>query len=212
MPNFQPRHPFDQKSRLQPGCLQSNKTAVHASKSRVDPSNIRSNNMRIIVLALLAALPAFAQKRPDRIAPACGPNSVSFSAREGAPQPLVQPDPAKAYVYFIQDKGPDGDSQHYTIKIGLDGAWVGAYKDNSYFTVPVQPGVHHICANVQSSFIPGLTVALAHFTAQPGQVYYFRTRFLLGKSYPFLELDRPDSDQAAYLIDSYPYSLWRAKK
>jgi hypothetical protein len=166
--------------------------------------------MRLIVLTLLAAFPAFAQKQPTHIAPACGPDSVSFSAGEGAPQRLAQPDPAKAYVYFIQDNGPEGE--HYTMKIGLDGAWAGAYKNNSYFMVPVEPGVHHVCANVQSSSVSGMTVALAHFVAEPGKTYYFRTRLLLGPEYPFLELDQPDSDQAAYLLDAYPLSIWRAKK
>ena len=39
---------------------------------------------------------------------------------------------------------------------------------------------HHVCANVQSDKSEGLLVALAHFTAEPGKVYYFRTRFLGG--------------------------------
>jgi hypothetical protein len=143
---------------------------------------------------------------------------VNFDVKLGDPQQtLAQPEPRKATVYFIQDDGPGGNHQHYTIRIGLDGVWVGAYKHNSYFTVSVGPGEHHVCANVQSNSSAGLNLALAHFTAEPGQVYYFRTQFLAGLTtqypvYPYLELDQPDSDQAKYLIASYPPSVSQPKK
>jgi hypothetical protein len=47
---------------------------------------------------------------------------------------LAEPEPGKALVHFIQDDGPEGNHQHATLRIGLDGAWVGAYKHNSYFS------------------------------------------------------------------------------
>ncbi len=100
------------------------------------------------------------------------------------------------------------------LKIGLDGAWVGAYRQNSYFTVSVEPGDHHVCANVQSNSSVGHLIALAHFTAEAGNVYYFRTRFFGGlpePAPPFVDLDPVDSDQAKYMITSFPPSVSQPK-
>jgi hypothetical protein len=72
-----------------------------------------------------------------------------------------------------------------------------------------------VCVNVQ----PNLQelVALAHFTAEPGKVYYFRTQFEAGMTTlyptpPHLDLDQLDSDQAKYLIASDPVSVSQPKK
>jgi hypothetical protein len=72
-----------------------------------------------------------------------------------------------------------------------------------------------VCANVQPDR-PGLT-ALAHFNAEQGKIYYFRTQLLAGLTTmyptpPHMELDQPDSDQAKYLIASYPVSVSQPKK
>ncbi len=171
--------------------------------------------MKIAVLALFLAIPVFAQNPSANLAPSCGPRNVTFSVNvDAAKQTPAQSEHGKALVYFFQHDGPGGDHQHYTIKIGMDGAWVGAYKHNSYFAVSVGPGEHHVCANVQSKSAAGHNVALAHFTAEPGKVYYFRTQFLAGLTtqypvHPYLSLDRPDSDQAKYMIVCYPQSVWQ---
>jgi hypothetical protein len=93
---------------------------------------------------------------------------------------------------------------------------VSAYKHNSYFAVSVEPGEQHVCANLQSSHSAGLVVTLAHFTAEPGKDYYFRTRFLvtgrIGAAPPYVDLDPVDSDEAQYLIASYPLSISQPKK
>jgi hypothetical protein len=168
--------------------------------------------MKHILIALFLTTSAFAQNQSVILAAACGNAKVSFEVTEdSSDHALPQPEPGKALVYFIQDDGPDGDRQHYTVRIGLDGAWAGAYKSNSWFAVPVEPGEHHVCANVQSNSSAALNVALAHFTAEPGKVYYFRTRFLAGLAtlypiHPYLALDQPDSDQARYLIALFPLS------
>jgi hypothetical protein len=148
---------------------------------------------------------------PD-LAAACGPNKVAFIAHEsGLIIDPITPAAGKAVVYFIQDRGEAAEGQHFTVKIGMDGAWVGVYKNNAVLAVSVDAGEHHVCANVQSNFAPGLNLALAHFTAEAGQAYYFRTRFI-GEMPGRLDLDQPDSDQARYLIATYPASLFKPKK
>lgn len=170
--------------------------------------------MKAIFLSIFISIPlcTFAQSPGPDLTAACGPDKVTFTAHESS---LIvaqtAPEAGKALVYFIQDRGEASEGQHFTVKIGLDGAWVGAYKNNAVVAVSVDPGEHHICANVQSNFAAGLNVALAHFTAEAGGVYYFRTRFV-GQPPGRLDLDQPDTDQAKYLIATYPASLFKPKK
>ena len=171
--------------------------------------------MRIIGLVMLFAVSAFTQV-PPAVTAACGPEKVSFNVKlDESQHALPEPEPGKARVYFIQEKATD--SFAVTTTIGLDGAWVGAYKHNSYFSVSVEPGEHHVCVSVQPQSYEQELVALAHFTAEGGKVYYFRTQFLAGTTTlyptpPHLDLDQPDSDQAKYLIASYPVSVSQPKK
>jgi hypothetical protein len=165
--------------------------------------------MRSALIVMFLALSAFAQDKSSRLALACGPKDVTFTVTTDISHAAADPEPGKARVAFIQDDGPWGGHQHYVMKIGLDGTWVGAYKQNSYFAVSVDPGEHHVCANVQSKAGIGRLLALAHFTAEPGKIYYFRTRFFGGISGiqsapPSVELETVDSDEAQYLIASFP--------
>jgi hypothetical protein len=174
--------------------------------------------MRTALFCLFLSLPAVAQNPSTDVTAACGSQKIAFVAHEGgAPIAPALPEAGKALVYFIQDNGELADDQHYTLKIGMDGAWVGAYKNNSVFTVSVAPGEHHVCANVQSNFDQGLNFAFAHFTAEAGKVYYFRTRFFgvfLGSpQHPGrLDLDQPDSDQANFLVATYPEGFFKPRK
>ena len=171
--------------------------------------------MKIVVLVMLVTGFAIAQG-PPALPAACGPDLTGFDVKtEKSQSAPAQPDPGKALVYFIQDSGPMGNHQHATIRIGLDRAWVGAYKHNSYFSVSVEPGERHVCVTAQS-YKSGM-VGLAHFTAEAGKVYYFRTQLMAGittiyPTAPHLDLDQPDSNQAKYLIGSFPASVWKSKK
>ena len=171
--------------------------------------------MRIALVLMLLTVSAFAQDQSAFVnAAACGPKGANFDVkRDQSHHPLSPTEPEKARVYFVQDIGV----VHclggcLTTKIGIDGAWVGADQHNSYFFVSVEPGEHHVCANRQSRFAwANQMVALAHFTAEPGKIYYFRTRTFGDKDQALLDLDPIDSDQAKYLIASYPLSVSHPK-
>jgi hypothetical protein len=166
--------------------------------------------MKIIGLVMLFAVSAFAQVPPDVATAACGPAKVSFNVKlDKSQHALAQPEPGRAWVYFIQEKG--SDALGVTTMIGLDGTWVGANKNSSYFGVPVEPGEHHMCANVQS--YRGHPVGLVHFTAEAGKVYYFNARVVYGEQAKAnLFLGAADSDQAKYLIASFPLSVSTPEK
>lgn len=117
---------------------------------------------------------------------------------------LTQPEPGKARIYFIHDSGAvKGIRTPTELMLGLDGAWAGANYESSYFSVSVDPGEHHICAASQSYGKTKLVV-LAHFQAEAGRTFFYRTRLIVAGAPQYLELVPVDSDEAKYLIASYP--------
>ena len=166
--------------------------------------------MRTIVLVMLFAASAFARAQSAALPAGCGPENVSFDVKlDKSQHTLAQPEPGKALVYFIQEKG--ADALGVTTEIRLDGTWVGANKNSSYFAVSVGPGEHHVCASVRSH--RGHPVGLVHFTAEAGAVYYFNARVVYGEeAAAYLFLGAVDSAQAKYLIASFPLSVSNPKK
>jgi len=53
---------------------------------------------------------------------------------------------------------------------------------------------------------------LAHFTAEAGKVYYFRTKAFEGKYQVSLDFDPIDSDQGRFFVASYPLSVSHPKR
>jgi hypothetical protein len=176
--------------------------------------------MKTVLILMLLTLSAVAQQEAPAIATACGSKDVKYEARlDESQHTLAQPEAGKALVYFIQDIGVVNClGACMTTRIGLDGAWVGANQHNSYFSASVEPGEHHVCASPQSRLLPkpsakyaGVLVALRHFTAEAGNVYYFRMRSFGAPNQEIFDLDPIDADQAKYLMAYYPLSVSHAK-
>jgi hypothetical protein len=163
--------------------------------------------VKIVLIAFLFAASALAQNSSS----VSGPENVSFKVALDKSHPsLPKPEPGKATVVFIQDFGAQkfGIGVHVTARIGVDGSWVGAIRDNSYSSVFLDPGERHICVNVNTSLF-AIPVEFAHFTAEAGKVYYFRWRYL---SIGELLLAPVDSDEAKYQIAQFPLSISNPKK
>jgi hypothetical protein len=173
--------------------------------------------MRTALVLILFSIAAFAQE-PAAVSTAeaaCGPKGVNFDVKDDNSQHTVgHAETGKALVYVIQDIGGakciGGCS---TTKIALDGSWMGANRNSSYFSFAVDPGEHHLCANWQSH-IERLSriLALAHFTAETGQTYYFRTRAFGNGNEILFDLASVDSDQGKFLVADYPMSVSHPKK
>lgn len=167
--------------------------------------------MRTALILFLLVLPAWTQENAGTSAPspACGPNNVKFDVTLDKSQHAVaQPEPGKARVYFIQDRGPEsfGIGGAVEAMIGLDGVWVGTNRNNSCFSVSVERKEHHACADLQRS------IELVHFKAEAGGIYYFRAR-AVGTPYGvYLFLGPVDDDEAKFLIATYPVSVSHPKK
>jgi hypothetical protein len=163
------------------------------------------------------ALPALAQDKAATTAAlsACGPADLKFDVKLDQTQPASGIPSGKALVYVIDDQGQVPCFRGCaTIRIGLDGTWVGATQANTHFSFSVLPGEHHLCSNWQSSekwFT--LHISLANFTAEAGKVYYFRTRISDAyKSFVFLDLDPMNSDEGSYLVATTPLVVSHPKK
>src|SRR5271169_2268117 len=138
----------------------------------------------IVLLFVLLAEPVFAQNIPATNNPlsACAAANTNFDVKTIAPDTKLEqaPEPGKALVYVVEDIGEENEclGGRITVRVGLDGAWVGANKGNSHFSFSVSPGEHHLCSNWQSSLARyAAHHALANFVAEAGRTYYFRTRF-----------------------------------
>ncbi len=172
--------------------------------------------LRALFASVILCLPLFAQT-PSRLPvvplAACGQTRVSMAVKlDDSQHAVAHPEPGKALIYFIQDTGQAANLVYPTTKIGIDGTWVGANKRDSWFAVAVDPGEHHLCAVIQSSFV-GSEAELAHLTVEPGNIYYFRTRIIFAeKTAEYFSLAPVDSDEAKFQIALYPQATAHARK
>lgn len=171
--------------------------------------------------AFLFSTLAFAQA-PSPIAAvesACGPKEVQFETQTASSQPITQPDAGKSLVYVVEvfDKVV-GEIARPTLRVGVDGKWVGADRGNSYISFSVEPGEHHLCANWQSHWKRfSNEKAFNGFTTDPGRIYYFRARINEiggsgGASNFSLDLEPLNEDQGKYLVASSALSASQPKK
>jgi hypothetical protein len=186
----------------------------------LEPENLMT---KILLGALLLAMPVIARAQDTQDAAAlaraagCGPNEVEFNVKKDKNKhPAPQPEAGKALVYVI-DKvklDPGLVLATVTLRIGLDGSWVGANQGDSDFYFPVDPGEHHICAQWQSTFgrLSKLASA-ASLTAEAGQVYYFRA-IADARSHDqgAVWLEALDPAEALLLTSSSAYSTSHPKK
>ncbi len=172
--------------------------------------------MKTIVALILFAASAFAQQKTAIASAeaACGPKEVSYDTETVKNQPVAQVETGKAQVYVIEvfDKVV-GEISRPTLRVGLDGSWVGADKGDSYIAFPVDPGEHHLCTSWQSHWKRfSKQAGFAGFTAEPGKVYYFRARIMEqggsnGASNFSLDLEPVNNDEGKFLVASSALSV-----
>ena len=167
--------------------------------------------MKTAFFALFLSLSALAQNTnpwPD----ACGPRQTKFDvdrdwylARHFTPATPA----GKATIYFIErDSG--------VVKVGIDGAWVGATNTGSWFAVTVDPGRHRVCEYTTGSawdYYVSHPVQLADVDAHSGESYYFRA-WMSGyvRHASTFHLETISAHDGNRLIAKYPLSVFQAKK
>ena len=173
--------------------------------------------MKTILVVLLLLETALSQTKSSVVsAPGCGSENSKYSVKtDKSEHPAAQPERDKALVYFLEDDSSFESRPLPTTRLGVDGKWVGANHGDSYFYVVIDPGEHHLCASWQSWVGFGMreTGAAAHFTAEPGQTYYFRVRntWLREHKVTRVELNPVDSDEGQLLASRYAFSSSQPK-
>lgn len=156
----------------------------------------------------------------------CGPDQARFEVkREAHSHPTGAPEAGKALVYVFGDSELDNTAIHIgglITRVGVDGAWVGAYEHKSYTYFSVDPGEHRLCTSQQSSLKSRRDNASAiTFRAEEGKVYYFRTQpspTSLSQSAVSrvpngeVELAVVDPAQAQLMVPKWAYSTSQPKK
>ena len=189
------------------------------------PNRISRPAAKLFVAAFLFAVPAalatHAQDNQDAAAltraAGCGANDVEFNFKTDKNQhPTAQVEPGKAMVYIFNSVRTSASINlgTVTVRVGVDGSWVGANHGDSYFYFAVDPGDHRICAQWQSSFGRFSKLAsAASLSAEPGQVYYFRAIVdVRSDSQPNVKLEPLDPAEAILLSANSAFSTSRPKK
>ncbi|HVZ18225.1 MAG TPA: hypothetical protein VG897_13970 [Terriglobales bacterium] len=167
----------------------------------------------IILLSIIVfSTTAFAQANLERIQSSCGPSAQQFDVHNSNQKTPLTADSSKAQVIVVEKfDRKAGEMARPTLRIGVDGSWVGATRDNSYLAFLVEPGEHHMCVQWQSSF-SGVNqiAAFTQMTAEPGKTYYFMAQVKYppksGGSKMRLSFDAVDQSQGEYLVNTNPVS------
>jgi len=170
-----------------------------------------------LFVCLVVAPFAVAQNAPTvkQAESACGSFDVKFNVKTDAKQhPLAPAETGKAQIYVIEDWDwvDTGRSGRPTIRVGIDGKWMGATQGDSYTFFSADPGEHHLCVNWQTSFRSSRSVAVYGFEAKPNQAYYFRARFTNLAIEPGMVLEPLNLDEAQLLLARYPHANSTVKK
>ena len=177
--------------------------------------------MKSFIAIVMLAFPVMAQDPGAVAAAGCGPNEVKFDVKTIKSHPIALPESGKALVYFIEEVQQQimciGGCPS-TVKLGLDGTWVGANKGDSYFFLTVEPGDHHLCAGwqVQKNWT-SRRLAATILTAEAGKTYVFLVKLYYGFDDPqrregFVKLESVDNAEGQALIATRKFSVFRAKK
>lgn len=144
---------------------------------------------------------------------ACGLPDAQFKT-EWVPGTAARPNPREALVYLVEVADPVAATClgrcGALSRVGLDGSWLGATQGNSYLTTMVNPGAHHLCANIEShAKTLSHLVALYGFEAEAGRTYFFRISTSVGTAeggtFGF-SLMPMNEDEGRMLTAAYPYS------
>ncbi|HTU52151.1 MAG TPA: hypothetical protein VMF56_16290 [Acidobacteriaceae bacterium] len=162
---------------------------------------------------------AIAQNAPTvkQAESACGSFDVKFDVKTNAKQhPLAQAEAGKAQIYVIEDWdwADTGRINRPTVRVAMDGKWVGADQGDSYIFFPADAGRRHLCVSWQAGMgSSNNLIAVYGFDAKPNQTYYFRASIPRGQGISFsLNLEPLNIDEAQLLLARYPQASSTIKR
>jgi hypothetical protein len=172
-----------------------------------------------LFICLVVAPFAVAQNAPTvkQAESACGSFNEKFEVKTNAKQhPLASVEAGKAQIYVIEDWDwrDRGRINRPTVRVGMDGKWMGADQGDSYVSFPADPGQRHLCVSWQQGIgSANNMIAVYGFEARPDQTYYLRATMARGEGLSHaLSLEPLNIDQAQLLLARYPLASSTVKK
>ncbi len=148
----------------------------------------------------------------------CGDARATYKVTDAKASAFsATPPVGKARVVFIERENQMVVPFHYaTVRIGMDGAWMGADYNNSYLSFDVEPGEHHLCASWQTHLEKSQkSTDVASFTAEAGKIYYFVAQITItgGDSVApvAFSFNPVDADEGKWRLKSSKLSVWTAQ-
>jgi hypothetical protein len=144
---------------------------------------------------------AIGQKLP----PSCGDPHVFLNVKTSRTAPAISADPSTATLIFVQRNSHCLGCS--IVQIGIDGAWVGGNKGDSWFATTIAPGPRHICAYWRGSPMRisedphwlESRLWLTDMQAQTGQTSYYEVVVIA------------DTDTSGFMVRLEPISPDEAK-
>lgn len=112
----------------------------------------------------------------------------------------------KPLVYFFTDFDTAP-----TMRLGVDGKWVGANDGRSYFFFQIDPGEHSLCTDWQTGTFKKTSQRIGEamlLNVEAGKTYYLRLTF----GYQRLRLELADEAEGHFLISSSQLATSQPKK
>jgi hypothetical protein len=129
--------------------------------------------LKLFALLLCLSFAATAIAKEIELPDSCGdPNTKFEVTTHKSTDALPAPDAGKALIVFIHGANVPC-WLCFTQRFAMDGQWVGATKENSYFTLQVEAGQHKFCA-----FDEPETIAIRSFEVKPGGIYFLRAKWI----------------------------------
>jgi Protein of unknown function (DUF2846) len=152
------------------------------------------------------------QAAAARTAAGCGPSQTQFDVKlDDTLHIPAQPEEGKAVVYVFED-----DFTGPTMRIGVDGTWVGATNGKSFIYFTLAPGEHSVCTEWQSNVFKKTSERVGgakSLTVEAGKVYYLRMTFEeVTKASGRIKLDLTDNAEGQFLLSSSALSNSHPKK
>jgi hypothetical protein len=178
---------------------------------------------KFFALLLCLIFSSAAMAKEIELPDSCGDPATKFEVTtHKSATPLPAPEANKGMLVFIEPN-ETGCLGCYTQRFAMDGQWVGATKKISYFTLQVEPGMHHFCA----TGIMRNTIAIHSFEVKAGQTYFLQARWITygpiteeeydsqvipGKNRSFcFGMSLLDEEKGRYLIKSYEVAEFKKK-
>jgi hypothetical protein len=152
------------------------------------------------------------QAAAARTAAGCGPSQTQFDVKlDDALHIPAQPEEGKAIVYVFED-----DFTGPTMRIGVDGTWMGATNGKSFIYFTLAPGEHSVCTEWQSNVFKKTSERVGgakSLTVEAGKIYYLRMTFEeVTKASGRIKLDLTDNAEGQFLLSSSALSNSHPKK